>query len=201
MKSSISRGIAPLAAGFLLLTAVTNTIQAAVVVNVFETGGDVVFSASGTLDVSNLTSQGSLNLLAGIDFGAEFLLGADPNGFPAVDYYGAIGEVSPPAALFGVDEFFRPQLGTGPRLGILDNPDDQADPAVVVPAGYVSGTALSSTSTFSGQTFASLGLIPGSYVWTWSGDSVTLNIVPVPAAVWLFASALGVLGWLRRKAT
>jgi hypothetical protein len=26
-------------------------------------------------------------------------------------------------------------------------------------------------------------------------------VIPVPAAVWLFGSALGVLGWLRRKAT
>ena len=30
-------------------------------------------------------------------------------------------------------------------------------------------------------------------------DNIKVNIVPVPAAVWMFASALGVLGW-RRKA-
>ena len=29
--------------------------------------------------------------------------------------------------------------------------------------------------------------------------SITLTIVPVPAAAWLFASALGVLGWTRRS--
>ncbi len=29
--------------------------------------------------------------------------------------------------------------------------------------------------------------------------SVTYNVIPVPAAVWLFGSALGLLGWLRRK--
>ena len=26
-----------------------------------------------------------------------------------------------------------------------------------------------------------------------------INVVPVPAAVWLFGSALGMMGWLRRK--
>jgi len=202
MTSSIFRGIAALAAGLLLMAGVTNNIQAAVVVNVFETGGDVVFSGSGTLDVSGLTSQGSGNLFAGSDFGEEFFLGADPNGFAAVDFYGAIGEVSAPAALFAGDRFIRPQLGTGPRLGIaIEAFGGQVDPAVTVPAGYVSGTALSSTSTYSGQTIASLGLIPGSYTWSWSGDSLTLNIVPVPAAVWLFGSALGLLGWRWRKAT
>jgi len=31
--------------------------------------------------------------------------------------------------------------------------------------------------------------------WMWAD----FEVVPVPAAVWLFGSALGVLGWLRRK--
>jgi hypothetical protein len=30
-------------------------------------------------------------------------------------------------------------------------------------------------------------------------DTLTLNTVPVPAAIWLFGSALGLLGWMRRK--
>ncbi|MCC5794935.1 MAG: hypothetical protein JJT85_09395, partial [Chromatiales bacterium] len=31
--------------------------------------------------------------------------------------------------------------------------------------------------------------------------TATFTIVPVPAAVWFFASALGIIGWLRRRAT
>ncbi len=31
-------------------------------------------------------------------------------------------------------------------------------------------------------------------------SSVTISTVPVPAAVWLFGSGLGLLGWMRRKA-
>ncbi len=31
-------------------------------------------------------------------------------------------------------------------------------------------------------------------------DNVSLTVVPVPAAVWLFGSALGLIGFLRRRA-
>ncbi len=43
---------------------------------------------------------------------------------------------------------------------------------------------------------------PASGVWP--NDRMFLvrdHVIPIPAAVWLFGSALGVMGWLRRKAT
>jgi hypothetical protein len=47
-----------------------------------------------------------------------------------------------------------------------------------VPAGYVSGNALSDTSTYSGQTFSSLGVTPGTYKWTWgSGANQNFTLV------------------------
>ena len=36
-----------------------------------------------------------------------------------------------------------------------------------VPRGYVSGDLLSSSSTYTNATFASLGVTPGTYVWRW----------------------------------
>jgi len=52
------------------------------------------------------------------------------------------------------------------------------------------------------------GLTPGDLViigngipvGTPGGTAITFQVVPVPAAVWLFGSALGLLGWVRRRA-
>jgi hypothetical protein len=55
-----------------------------------------------------------------------------------------------------------------------------------LPFGYVSGKPLSDTSTYLDATFASLGMTPGSYVYSWGSgdhaDTLTVNIVasPVP---------------------
>jgi len=79
---------------------------------------------------------------------------------------------------------------------------------LLLPQGYVSGAALSDSMTFNSATFASLGVTPGTYEWTWgtgmNADSFTLQIGPagVPDA----GSTLSLLGFaslglvaLRRK--
>jgi hypothetical protein len=37
--------------------------------------------------------------------------------------------------------------------------------------------------------------------FAWAVRDGGANLVPIPAALWLFGSALGLLGWMRRKAT
>ena len=59
--------------------------------------------------------------------------------------------------------------------------------ALAVPTGYVSGNALSDRATYSGKTFATLGVRPGTYVWRWgtgANQNFTLQIGPtiLPAA-------------------
>jgi hypothetical protein len=75
---------------------------------------------------------------------------------------------------------------------------------------YVSGTPLgTSTDTFTDSTFASLGVTPGTYVWTWGtgadADSLTMNIGGVPEpATWamliLGVAMVGLTARRRRKA-
>lgn len=65
---------------------------------------------------------------------------------------------------------------------------------------------MSNGATWLDETFAGLGLTPGTYVWTWDSgaDSFTLEIgqTPLPAAFPLFATglgAMGLLGWRRKR--
>ena len=74
-----------------------------------------------------------------------------------------------------------------------------------VPLNYISRTALSDSMTFNNATFASLGVTPGTYVWSW-GDGAnqmfTLRIGAVPdggSTISLLGCALLGLAALRRK--
>jgi NADPH:quinone reductase-like Zn-dependent oxidoreductase len=35
---------------------------------------------------------------------------------------------------------------------------------------------------------------------SWTSGYFTASLIPVPAAVWMFGSAVGLLGWIRRRA-
>jgi hypothetical protein len=70
---------------------------------------------------------------------------------------------------------------------------------LALPNNYVSGTAISGSSTFNSATFATLGVTPGTYNYNLTNglDSITLNIgvTPVPFE-FSPALGLGVIGGL-----
>jgi hypothetical protein len=72
-----------------------------------------------------------------------------------------------------------------------------------LPYEYVSGDGLSDTMTFDNATFATLGVTPGTYKWTWGAvpgvatgdDSFTLQVgVPEPSTWAMMALGFGGLG-------
>lgn len=62
----------------------------------------------------------------------------------------------------------------------------------------VPGDVFDLSGFFGDQSNGSFQTASGEYYF--DIQSMGLTVVPVPAAVWLFASALGMLGWARRKA-
>ena len=103
-------------------------------------------------------------------------------------------------SLFGTGPY--PQLNatssTGGPFGLITN--NSGTVAISVPSGYVLGTALgAASSTFAGQSFASLGITPGTYVWTIgtnpTTDTITLNVrAPESASLLVPATAVATLG-------
>ena len=117
-------------------------------------------------------------------------------------YFGFTGPTS-----FGSGGIFFPNTGSGDFVGINQSSRDGVSGVLLVPQGYVSGAALSDSMTFNNATFASLGVIPGTYVWMWgagANQNFTLIIggVGVPdggSTVSLLGCALLGLAALRRK--
>jgi hypothetical protein len=192
----ISRTIFALAVTLILSTGIAPSSHASSIITAVETGGDVVFTTAtgASFDLTALTlADDTSNRLSYIQPDASSVFTGVTG--PA-DLYSAA--ISGPAN-FGAGAFMTPTTRVGPIVGIAELS------FLTVPRDYISGGLLGeSSTTFSGQTFASLGITPGTYVWNLPDDTVTLNVVsavPVPAAAWLFASALGLMGWLRRKST
>ena len=159
-----------------------------------EVGANVVANGSGAINLTGLGffQSGPLNSLLNATFG---VIRTGTDGSSADWYTGATGP-----STFGSGGQFFPSIGSGDFVGI-----DGGIGIIFVPLGYVSGGALSSRSTFNNQTFATLGVTPGTYVWSWgqgANQRFTLIIGAVPdggSTVSLLGFALLGLAALRRK--
>ena len=70
-----------------------------------------------------------------------------------------------------------------------------------MPQSYVSGNPLSDTSTYLNQTFSSLQVTPGTYVWTWgTGEDQNFTLIIGAAAIPEPASLKLLGGGTRRAA-
>lgn len=178
--------------------------HAAYVINMAESGSNVVATGSGSLNVSGLTYRSDLTLtiptmysyMAGT---GNILLTGSPGTF-------SLFQTMTPAPQFGTGNTTFATSSTGSKVGIMSNQ------FLLVPKNYVSGSDLGTTiTTFANASFASLGLTAGSYVWTWgtggNADSFTLNIGPVAGAVpepatWaLMILGFGFIGGAMRRRT
>jgi len=173
----------------------TNICIAAVVVTAVETDGNVVFTTAdgGSIDLAGLIFGGSSVTPSVVSPSiAAFVIGS-PDFLTPVDIYtGLTGPDNFGSAIVNIASF-----AMGDTFGV-----GGSGTSMNVPFGYTSGSSLSGTATYIGHTFATLGMTEGTYVWEWSGDSLTLNVgavVPLPAAVWLFGSAVGFLSWFRLR--
>lgn len=164
----------------VLLMCLPIALPAAVIVNLQEVGSDLVLSASGTLDTSGLTLGGNTSynpylypqsgaLVTGAGGAASYFTGSTLTG-----------------GSFGSGGYTPASSGLGDLIYV-------STAYIGVSSSYVSGAALSASNTYTGASIASLGLVEGSYTWTWSSDSITLiigsSMIPEPSSYALLFGA------------
>jgi hypothetical protein len=166
----------------------------------------VVATGSGAFDLTGLPDPGTAFAQSLINpFIGNIVTGSSNAPSGACDAYEAA--ITGPSSFGRGSETFA-SSGTGDIAGMLFF--GGRDSLLLVPEGYVSGTALSDSATYNNTTLVSLFVTPGTYVWTW-GDGAdqrfTLQIgsVGVPgvpdggSTVSLLGCALLGLAALRRK--
>ena len=162
-----------------------------------QVGANVVATGSGSFNLTGLTLLGS-------NFGATAaILPSTAN----INVASAINGLAGYTGFFGPSSFgpgrtnIFASSNSGASVGIIGTLSD-----LFLPAGYVSGTALSDSSTYNNATFASLGLTPGTYVWSWGDGANQRFILEIGEAVPDGGTTVSLLGWallglagLRRK--
>ena len=161
---------------FCSLILYSSLSQAAVVINVNENDGDVVATATGSLNLAGLstsvTTSHNRGQFAGTDVAANYnhiIVGPGPGS--GLDIWK--GDISVPSIFASVSNYSSSDGGSVPLGAVIDA---DGTGLLYVPTGYVFGNPIDGTSTWNGQSFASLGLSVGTYIWTWSTDSITLEI-------------------------
>lgn len=151
--------------------------DAAYVVTIQPSGSNVVANGAGSLNVNALTRNinfdGSSTIF--IEPSAGTLLTGAAQDFKSYDI-SSNGPLN-----FGTK--FGPFYGTGTGDPLYFN----SGRVLGVPAAYVSGSLLTSTALFANQTFASLGLTVGNYVYSFgsglSADTFTIRVDSTPLVV------------------
>ena len=177
----------------ILLGPAARPAQAGYIVTFEQVGSDVVATGSGTIDLTALSFTESVAQSA-------YVFASFPSELTGTGTYDVYrGSITGPGAFGSGNEFFASSQ-SGDAVGFEQGGE------VAVPHDYVSGT-LSSNATWSGQTFASLGLTPGTYAYTWGTGpdqnytvqiGAETSVVPVPPTMVLLGSGLLGLGLARR---
>jgi hypothetical protein len=187
-------------AAVLALAQFASPARAAFTFTMEQVGSGVVVDGSGSINTGGATltsgsgTPGMVPLLGALNGGGhvgslvDFSAFTHPPNFTGPSNFGT----------FVFPGEFSATTASGDFVGI------QPGFAIFVPPGYVSGNSLSNTTTFASETFASLGVIPGTYTWSWgtgaNADHLTLRIgaVPEPASLVLLAAGLAGLGMVLR---
>lgn len=205
----LNRNVCGALAGLALAvaTVVAAPADAAYVVTFAPSGNNVVATGAGSIDTAGLTDTDIEAAVPANVYVFGFSYDPTPNeltgsGSTSEEWSEGTGG---PATLFDTTPGGRPaSSGSGDLVGIGF---DTSDYVIFLPVGYVSGAALSDTATYDNVTISDLGLIPGTYTWSWgsgaAADSFELIVadqpIPEPTTLAILGAPLALLLTRRRS--
>ena len=150
----------------------TTPLPSTFYMEVTEVGGNVIISGSGNVNTTSLTNTGNSTQGCRVIPEIAFIALGPTDLSEDVTAYSGINGPSD----IGSSTVTNANLYTGNGAFGIQGLDD----SVLVPVGYISNTPISGTSTYFGKTISGLGLIPGTYTWTWgSGSNAGTFVVQV----------------------
>ena len=145
----------------------------ALIITILEVGGNIVVSGTGSVNLTALTSAGSNAIIDRVDPNDASVTIVEGNGSYVVDQYS--GFTGPTSFGSGTGS-----LGTNAAINSNNFGFDTATGLIYVPSGYVSGTQLSGGTQYTSESYLSMGVTAGNYVWTWgsgaNADSITVQV-------------------------
>ena len=161
----------------LWLALAPQTSMAVITINVTQTGANVEMTMSGSAKGLKPGSPKAGSLSAGVSPRNSLVVGSGINGTVNLPTTG--GTPTGPFQIGSSPLKSLPTSVTGNLAGVVFGMRE-----LILPYGYVSGTALRGTATYANQSICSLGLTPGTYTWTWgigaSADSMIVTIASPP---------------------
>jgi len=140
-------------------------------VTVSQVGPDVVWSGSGSFDLSALSLTSSGTLQSGFSaLGGIWAIGPSAS----IQRYGG-ASLTGYSTTFGNNLVVPTPISSGSTFGVVSGGVSLRQ--IVVPSGYVSNTVISGTATYGGATIAGMGLTPGTYTWAWGSGANSSSIV------------------------
>lgn len=146
-----------------------------------ESGGNVVLTASGSVNTSALTASSTTTCgsgTGGVQAVIAILCTGSGTGQGFITLTGPTSIGSGGAVLgtstSGDNVFLGGSTGT-----------------VYLPVGYVSGSALLGTTNFTGATLTTLGVTPGTYTWTFGSGGAADSVVLIAGATVTSVPTLG----------
>jgi len=188
----------------VLVSAMAHSCFGAVVITMFESGTNVQATVSGAINsLTGATATGTNGVGTGNYFRpasatASFAISTTPGIVTKMYVYYNV-PILPNN--FGTSTAYTPATSGLASANMSLRNDFIPNQALQLEPTYVLGTPITANLTWANASLVSLGVTPGTYVWDWTGDSVTLNIVPEPIVATMPLLLIGGITLLKRRRT